>query len=109
MKPPLPVLSRPLISLSRVFNVSRPPWRDFVFPLLFGGMCWTVLNFFTASLFASEPPQLNVSSDFSNGSGIVEKIDQQKRIIRLNPSEHKDRGWVCWWYVKVSGIKPGET
>lgn len=55
------------------------------------------------------PPLLACTSDFEGGSGVVESIDQQARVVRIHPTEHKDRGWTCWWYVKLSGIRPGET
>jgi hypothetical protein len=57
----------------------------------------------------SPAPALTVTSDFPNGSGEVQAIDQQVRVIRLFPARRPDRGWTLWWYVKVSGIKPGET
>ncbi len=57
----------------------------------------------------SSTPALACTSDFEGGSGKIESIDQAKRIIRLTPTPHKDRGWDCWWYVKVTGIEPGET
>lgn len=56
-----------------------------------------------------KPGVLQVSIDFPGGSGEVEEIDQQRRIIRLYPTAHKDRGWVCWWYVRVRGLRRGET
>lgn len=52
---------------------------------------------------------LKVSSDFPGGSARVESIDQQSRTITLLPFPHKDRGFICWWYLKVEGIQPGET
>jgi hypothetical protein len=52
---------------------------------------------------------LACTSDFEGGSGTVQAIDQQARIVRITPTVYKDRGWVCWWYVKVTGIRPGET
>jgi hypothetical protein len=55
------------------------------------------------------PSPLRVEIDFPGGSADVESIDQEKRLIRLKPSDHPDRGWRCWWYVKVTGIRPGET
>ena len=58
---------------------------------------------------ADSPPALRVSADFPGGSARVEQIDQAGRTIRLLPAPHRDRGWVCWWYCKVEGIKPGET
>jgi len=52
---------------------------------------------------------LAVDIDFAGGSARVEGIDQAARTIRLLPSLHTDRGWICWWYLKVTGIVPGET
>ncbi len=52
---------------------------------------------------------LSVSIDFPGGSGKVIEIDQESRLIRLVPTPHKDRGWQCWWYVLVKGIRHGET
>ncbi len=69
------------------------------------------------ALFAlAEPPSkkpssnpLTVTSDFPGGSAQVQAIDQQARLLRVVPAAHPDRGWACWWYFKVSGIRPGET
>jgi hypothetical protein len=52
---------------------------------------------------------LQVNTDFPGGSAKVLAIDQQDRLIRLNPSPHQDRGWAVWWYIHVRGITPGET
>jgi hypothetical protein len=52
---------------------------------------------------------LKLLADFPGGSARVESIDQPSRTIRVLPYPHKDRGWVCWWYFKVEGIRPGET
>jgi hypothetical protein len=65
---------------------------------------WMLLG--AAAIDAREA--LMVSTDFPSGSGAA-TIDQDARSIRLDPTPHKDRGWVCWWYVKVSGLVPGET
>ena len=53
--------------------------------------------------------ELKVSTDHSSGSGEVLMIDQATRLIKINPTEHENRGWVCWWYFKLTGISPGET
>ncbi|HEX8912005.1 MAG TPA: M14-type cytosolic carboxypeptidase [Humisphaera sp.] len=52
---------------------------------------------------------LVVRTDFPGGSAEVQAIDQQARSIKLLPTDHKGRGWRCWWHVRVSGITPGET
>ena len=53
--------------------------------------------------------EIQVSTDFSGGSAEVMEIDQAKRLVRIKPTAHKDRGWVCWWYIKLSGLTSGET
>jgi hypothetical protein len=52
---------------------------------------------------------LKVDTDFPGGSAKVEEIDQDGRTLRLLPGGPPERGWVCWWYVKVEGIRKGET
>lgn len=52
---------------------------------------------------------IKVETDFPGGSGEVAKIDQASRIVQINPTDHRDRGWACWWYVRLTGINPGET
>jgi Zinc carboxypeptidase len=59
---------------------------------------------------ADEPlPMLAVSTNFAGGSGDVESIDQQARVIKLHPTAHSGHGWDCWWFIAVTGIKPGEV
>ncbi len=53
--------------------------------------------------------ELSVSIDFPGGSGRVEQIDQVERKIVLKPSKLENKGWECWWFIQVSGIKPGEV
>jgi hypothetical protein len=60
-------------------------------------------------LLAAELSELKASIEFCGGSARVQKIDQATRTIQILPSEHKDRGWVCWWYFKLEGITPGDT
>jgi len=55
------------------------------------------------------PALLQLESDFEGGSGVLLNADQENRRLRFTPTPHPDRGWACWWYVKVSGIEPGET
>lgn len=53
--------------------------------------------------------EISVTSDFEGGSVEVAGIDQKARSIRVSPAEHEGRGWACWWYFKVRGLRPGET
>jgi len=69
-------------------------------------------RYFCLTLFiacASARADLAATSDFEGGSAIVESIDQAAATIRLSPAAPKERGWACWWYVKITGIKPGQT
>lgn len=65
-----------------------------------------VLSVCVACCEAREP--LQVDTEFMGGSGVA-VIDQQSRSILVDPTPHKDRGWACWWYIKVSGLEVGET
>ena len=51
---------------------------------------------------------LKVNSAFPNGSGHVESIDQATNTIRLVPTPYENRGWQCWWYIHVTGIRSGD-
>lgn len=84
--------------LSRLFTVSC--------------FCLSLLAFQTrpTRTHAEAPtPKLTLTTNFPGGSATVEEIDQKKRLIRIHPADEKKYGWVCWWYFKVDGIKPGET
>ncbi len=52
--------------------------------------------------------ELRVSTDFEGGSAHVESIDSTKRLIRFMPGGDPQRGWPCWWYLRVDGLANGE-
>ena len=54
-------------------------------------------------------PTLAADADFPGGSVHVIAIDQAGRLLSIQPADHPGRGWRCWWYLKVTGIRPGET
>ena len=68
-----------------------------------------VLQLMTAFLQAAPAADLQVATNFPGGSAKVESIDQKTRTVQLMPGGPKERGWVCWWYFKLSGGTPGET
>lgn len=68
----------------------------------------TVSLFIGACLFLARDP-LSVRSDFEGGSAKVVEIDQQARRITFMPGGAPARGWPCWWYFRIDGVKPGET
>jgi hypothetical protein len=53
--------------------------------------------------------EISVSTDFEGGSAKVLSIDQKNETVRIMPAGDAARGWPCWWYLKVSGLKPGES
>ncbi len=62
--------------------------------------------------FAEDRPQsasLQVFTDFEGGSARVESVDQAARVIRFMPGGDPQRGWACWWALRVEGVAPGET
>ena len=52
--------------------------------------------------------ELRVSTDFEGGSAILQAIDQENRVIRVMPGGDPQRGWPCWWYLRVDGATQGE-
>lgn len=53
--------------------------------------------------------EVKVRTDFEGGSALVENIDQAGKTIRFMPGGDPQRGWACWWYLRVDGIGKGET
>lgn len=74
-------------------------------------MPWLVFQAACVLLLANvaRPGELSVHTDFPGGSAEVLTIDQETRTVRLLPTTHPDRGWVCWWYFRLEGVTPGET
>lgn len=68
-----------------------------------------VLALLIAAATAAAAGDLKVTADFPGGSARVEGIDQDTRTVRLVPTPHADRGWMCWWYFKLEGARRGET
>lgn len=60
-------------------------------------------------LSSSHAGDLAVAASFPGGSVEVSRIDQEARRIAFAPARHPGRGWDCWWYFKVTGVRPGET
>ncbi|MCA9211256.1 MAG: hypothetical protein KDA55_23010, partial [Planctomycetales bacterium] len=52
---------------------------------------------------------LQVATDFPGGSGKVLSIDHAEQFVRLIPTAHEGRGWVCWWYVRINNVRMGES
>lgn len=61
------------------------------------------------SLPAGLLSEIVVNTDFPGGSGEVVSLDQEARVLILNPTDHPERGWRCWWYVRLTGLQKGIT
>lgn len=52
---------------------------------------------------------LRVVTSFPGGSAKVESLDEVTRTVRLSPTPHPERGWDCWWYFKLEGLRAGDA
>lgn len=66
-------------------------------PTLVLALAWT---WATPTLRAA----LSVHTDFPGGSGAVLNLDESSQTLVLDPTDHPERGWRCWWYVRLEGI-----
>ncbi len=57
---------------------------------------------------AASAGELRVSADFEGGSARVESVDSAARVVRFMPGGDGERGWPCWWQLRVEGVSPGE-
>jgi hypothetical protein len=78
--------------------------RSIWLPVLANCACLTLLVSPSAS-----GGELAVSTDFPGGSAQVLELDSAGRRIVISPAVHAERGWPCWWYLRVDGATPGET
>jgi len=85
--------------------VSTTFLRDRVLLTLAAAACAALL----AAPAGTRAGELAVHSDFPGGSVHVDAIDQEKRVLHVQPADHPGKGWRCWWFFKATGIEPGET
>lgn len=59
----------------------------------------------------SAAPQmpLKVTTDFEGGSAKILEINSQTNTIRIAPGGDANRGWVCWWSVRIDNTMPGQA
>lgn len=65
--------------------------------------------FIAACQVSAQEPKLEIKTDFPGGSARVLAVDSTTRTVVIAPGGNADRGWVCWWYFQVQGLKPGEV
>ena len=63
----------------------------------------------TLSVYAeTDAADIAVTTDFPGGSATVKSIDRKSGVIHITPKTHSERGWPCWWYLKVEGAQKGQ-
>lgn len=68
----------------------------------------TLLVFRVASsVFADDG--IRVSADFEGGSAHVISVHQELATISIQPAIRPERGWPCWWFVRLDGLTIGQT
>jgi len=97
--------SKPLL-MSTIFTMNTRFLSPWAFTLLLAN--WLGLAFFAPTLWGGE---LTISTDFPGGSGDVVGIQTStaKAAIRITPTLQPDRGWPCWWYVRINGAARGQA
>jgi hypothetical protein len=62
-----------------------------------------------AARFDNASNTLRVSSDFPGGSAKVLSLDLTNSMIRITPAGDPDRGWPCWWYLRLDGVDTNQV
>lgn len=52
--------------------------------------------------------ELRVVTDFEGGNAEVVALDQAASKLRIMPALHEERGWPCWWSLKLDGTTAGQ-
>src|SRR4051812_6684370 len=65
-------------------------------------------HFLSASFAEGRSAELRVHTEFEGGSARIESVDQVARVVRLQPGGDPQRGWPCWWSLRVEGVAKGE-
>ena len=70
------------------------------------GFCAVLL---IVSSVTSIQAAFKATADFEGGSARFLSIDAERQSIVFVPGGERTRGWPCWWWFQVDGIKPGST
>lgn len=61
-----------------------------------------------ALLSTAAAAEMTVSTDFEGGNAEVVTLDAAAARLRIMPALRNDRGWPCWWYLRLDGLTPGQ-
>ena len=70
------------------------------------GFCAVLL---VVSSGTSTQAAFEATADFEGGSARFLSIDAERQSVVFVPGGERARGWPCWWWFQVDGIKPGST
>jgi len=51
---------------------------------------------------------LTVSTNFEGGSANVLASNNNPQSVQIEPGGNPDRGWPCWWFLRVDGVNPSQ-
>lgn len=75
---------------------------------LMAGLALTLWGSFCLAQEAAVPTTLSLSTGFPGGSAEVRSLNPETGEIHIHPTLHDQRGWPCWWYFRLDGLKPGQ-
>jgi len=78
--------------------------------LLGSSVAYLVILLATLVVSHSRAGELVVTSKFPGGSGDVLAIEKGGAVtkVEITPSLQIERGWPCWWYIRIDGATPGQ-
>lgn len=51
---------------------------------------------------------LTVSTNFEGGSAKVLAMSDNPQSVQIEPGGEADRGWPCWWFLRMDGVNPSQ-
>jgi len=64
---------------------------------------------FLISLPIAAAADMTVTTEFPGGSAEVKVVDANSGFIHITPEVRAERGWPCWWYIRVDGAVAGQS
>ena len=73
-------------------------------------VAWLTTQWMGGLVTQPKASEVTVTSQIAGGSGELIAIEQaeDRTKIEITPSLQLQRGWPCWWYVRIDKATPGE-
>ncbi len=65
---------------------------------------FVISTLFLVMACASVPAELTVITNFEGASARVLAMDPETQMIRITPGGRIERGWPCWWSMRLNGV-----